>query len=170
MRPVMKLVSALLVSALLVACGGELEPLAGETNPPPAGGISPPPKSQPGATEPMADGCNTCTCSDNGEWACTTMSCREPQPEPTACEQGDTRNGSCTCVDGQWACADTDPGPAHECPPPATPDFDGAGHSCPAGVVWLRTTWGLCCSYANICAVPQDFGSWQTSGTEAECQ
>ncbi len=34
------------------------------------------------------DGCNTCSCGDNGDIACTEMACEEPSPEPTD-EPGD---------------------------------------------------------------------------------
>ena len=37
-----------------------------------------PGQCQPGETRPADDGCNTCTCEDDGSWACTEIGCVEP--------------------------------------------------------------------------------------------
>ncbi|MFN3199963.1 MAG: Kazal-type serine protease inhibitor domain-containing protein [Bradymonadia bacterium] len=77
----------------------------------------PEPACEAGTTRDADDGCNTCVCTDDGQWACTEMACidpeprPEPQPEP-ACEAGTTRDaddGCNTCVctdDGFWACTE----------------------------------------------------------------
>src|SRR5688572_13443522 len=55
-----------------------------------------------GATGKAPDGCNTCTCGDDGQWSCTEMACG-------ACQEGDTAPSpdgcnTCGCHGGQWAC------------------------------------------------------------------
>lgn len=55
-----------------------------------------------GEQKPAEDGCNTCTCDDNGNWACTKIAC------PTLCTPGDTTQqdcNSCSCNErGMWIC------------------------------------------------------------------
>ena len=56
-----------------------------------------------GETQPAADGCNTCTCTEDGSWACTELACHTP-----SCAPGDTSFdgcNNCTCnEDGLWLC------------------------------------------------------------------
>jgi Pacifastin inhibitor (LCMII) len=63
---------------------------------------------EPGDDKRAPDGCNTCTCSASGEWACTELGC-----EGTAggeCQDGDVLPPGpdncveCTCNDGMWQC------------------------------------------------------------------
>jgi hypothetical protein len=58
---------------------------------------------EPGDREPAGDGCNTCTCTDDGEWACTEIGCEctvgEMRPAGDDCN-------TCTCVGDGWACTD----------------------------------------------------------------
>ena len=87
-----------------------------------------------GETRPADDGCNTCTCTDAGEWACTERACASEcdsdddcirtgcsgqlcRPEPTAstCEFlphyacfGDPEVTSCGCRSGVCAWDPTD--------------------------------------------------------------
>ena len=65
-----------------------------------------------GERKPAEDGCNTCTCTEQG-WACTELGCVEHQPrlEPAAeCSPGETRQEECNqCVcndDGTWGCTE----------------------------------------------------------------
>jgi hypothetical protein len=61
----------------------------------------------PGDTEPAPDGCNTCTCQDDGSWACTEKACPPAcTGEQPPCEQPppgcDYQDGG--CVNGEWTC------------------------------------------------------------------
>jgi hypothetical protein len=58
---------------------------------------------QPGEMRPAGDGCNTCTCDDQGNWGCTLLGCAECVPgEMRAANDG---CNTCECVsDGTWAC------------------------------------------------------------------
>ncbi|MBI2394943.1 MAG: hypothetical protein HYV09_35565 [Deltaproteobacteria bacterium] len=52
--------------------------------------------------------CNTCTCGDDGLWACTTMGCLDAGGDG-GCMPGATKKlddcNSCTCMaNGEWAC------------------------------------------------------------------
>jgi hypothetical protein len=67
-----------------------------------ASGGGPSGECEPGDEMPAGDGCNTCTCEDDGTWACTLLGC-----EP--CEDGNVMPGElncgmCTCIDGGWSC------------------------------------------------------------------
>jgi hypothetical protein len=74
---------------------------------------------EPGDQRPAGDGCNTCTCQDDGaNWACTEIAC-------PACEAGDVTENfegcECECVDGSFVCPE-----ACECTPgDQMPDADG---------------------------------------------
>ena len=65
-----------------------------------------------GDTKPDADGCNTCTCNESGQWGCTEMDCGEARAKASAevCTKGDTKpahDGCNTCrceQDGTWSC------------------------------------------------------------------
>jgi Pacifastin inhibitor (LCMII)/Kazal-type serine protease inhibitor domain len=37
------------------------------------------PECKPGETKPAADGCNTCTCNETGQWLCTRTPCVPPE-------------------------------------------------------------------------------------------
>jgi hypothetical protein len=55
-----------------------------------------------GATKPADDGCNTCTCDDEGNWGCTELACG-------VCTDGATRPAGdgcndCLCQGGEWLC------------------------------------------------------------------
>lgn len=75
---------SLLVLALgLGACGGATTPAGSHKQPAP--GVA---CHEPGRVAPAEDGCNTCTCTEESEWACTergcdpgpTVECPEPLP------------------------------------------------------------------------------------------
>ena len=79
--------------------GSGNEPGAGSMNMPRAGSENQPDQCVPGSTR-TAD-CNTCTCTDEGTWACTDAACE--------CEAGDMREAddgcnTCSCFEGRWAC------------------------------------------------------------------
>ena len=60
----------------------------------------------PGDEKPAGDGCNTCSCTDDGTWACTEIGCGE-------CTDGAMRSAGdgcneCVCMEGTWACTQED--------------------------------------------------------------
>jgi hypothetical protein len=85
---------------------------------------------EPGTRMPADDGCNTCDCTEEGQWACTEIGCDQTQgtggadgdddgadggPPPGMCQPGDTWEDDCnTCScenDGQtWSCTALDCG------------------------------------------------------------
>ena len=76
----------------------------------------------PGTLRPAPDGCNTCTCTEEGEWACTDLACPAP-----LCEDGDNSCvaafNSCTC---SYVCLPggldlSDPCPERACPAVVVP-------------------------------------------------
>jgi hypothetical protein len=86
----------------LGACVG-VSAEVGSMNP---GGGGQGPECEAGATQPDEDGCNTCTCDDDGNWACTDLACN-------VCEEGATRPAGdgcneCVCTEGDWACTTVD--------------------------------------------------------------
>ncbi|MBR58125.1 MAG: hypothetical protein CMH54_08905 [Myxococcales bacterium] len=89
---------------------------------------NPPPNScEPGSSSPADDGCNTCICSDAGEWVCTA------QPCPADCTPGTTKPADdgcnvCTCVeDGEWVCTMQ---PCAPCEPGSTKDHADGCNTC----------------------------------------
>lgn len=140
-----------------IACGGTAEskdPSSSSTSVKPGNECPTLDKS-----EPAADGCNTCTCTENG-WACTEKACA------TSCSDGQTKTAddgcnTCSCYDGGWACtqkACIEP----SCPAPR--DLDGL---CAAVMAYARSPeTGACCEYGSPCAAPE---SWEIFYTEAEC-
>ena len=66
--------------------------------------------------ETMQRGCNTCQCSDSGQWMCTLRACVDVPlrdiggPSDTAmCQEGETKKvacNTCQCLDGSWACTE----------------------------------------------------------------
>jgi len=104
--------SYLIVALGLVACGGTTAPPAG-MHEQPAPGLA---CSELGATAPAEDGCNTCTCTEEG-WSCTLLFCAPDACESGATKQADDGCNSCTCTDdGTWACTEMACGE-----PPCTP-------------------------------------------------
>ncbi|MGB1015447.1 MAG: hypothetical protein ACPG4T_15025, partial [Nannocystaceae bacterium] len=72
----------------------------------------------PGEEMPAEDGCNTCVCSDEGEWGCTELGCEESESDAMCMpgEQMPAEDGcnTCTCLEGgEWACTEI----ACECTP-----------------------------------------------------
>src|SRR5688500_5746508 len=52
-----------------------------------------------GTTALAADGCNRCSCTEEGTWSCTELDC---PADPSSCEEGDTKYAddgcnTCTC-------------------------------------------------------------------------
>ncbi len=97
------------------------------------------PPCSPGEIRDADDGCNTCTCTDDGGWVCSEMPCR-----PSECEPGDIGGdcGECSCDDaGRWICADVD----CECSTGDTMiDECGTFCECSADWVWVCTPGELC--------------------------
>jgi hypothetical protein len=64
-----------------------------------------------GDTKPAEDGCNTCSCDENGNWGCTEMGCVE-EPVAEQCSEGDTKPAedgcnTCSCDEnGNWGCTE----------------------------------------------------------------
>jgi eight-cysteine-cluster-containing protein len=168
----------------LAGCGldaeGDTRPLQpanpGGTDQGATGDDDPPVRCRPGDSSLAADGCNTCTCSDAGTWACTDMAC-------AACAAGDPppvvdRCTACTCEDGRWACIPT-PCPPPPCEPGQTrPDDDGCNTcTCLGDGTWACTR--MACPApctpgderpsddgCNVCTCLDD-GSWAC--TEIAC-
>lgn len=66
------------------------------------GGLGDENQCEAGATKPAGDGCNTCTCDDEGNWGCTELTCGQ-------CSDGAMRAAvdgcnQCICTGGEWAC------------------------------------------------------------------
>ncbi len=142
------------------------------------------------------DGCNECSCTSDGSWACTDMAC------PPICTEGEMRAAGdgcneCTCMsDGSWSCtqqqcmgcgfldqAAPDPCTTCECLEDGTfvctavsdcesdcpaPQMPPDDTSCPAvtGVARNPMT-GSCCEYATACTAP---AGWEMFNTLDECQ
>ena len=128
---------------------------------------------EPGDSMPAGDGCNTCSCTDDGQWACTEIGCDPTQGAtdgqdsggtngfpPGMCEPGDqipADDGcnTCTCDDsGLWACTEIDCGSTGggECTPGDTmPAGDGC-NTCTCDDTGL---WGCseiaCPPQVNVC-------------------
>lgn len=111
----------------------------------------------PGDEMPADDGCNTCTCQDDGTWACTEIGC-EPTVGSTTiggeCTPGDEMldidecGNYCTCEpEGTWACSNIG------CEPMCEPgDTKPAGDGCNTCVCDDYGGWG--CSEKG-CEVPE---------------
>ena len=92
---------------------------------------------EPGDMVPAADGCNTCTCQDDGTLACTEIAC-DPDPDPGECEPGtsvpaDDGCNTCECLDdgtiGGCTEIDCDPDPG-DCEPGTTVPADDGCNTC----------------------------------------
>lgn len=111
---------------------------------------------EPGDT--MMQDCNTCSCTEDGQWACTDIGC-----DPTAGTSADSgadcdpatepqdECNTCSCVDGEWACT------AIGCDPTAGSSDTGTGVCDPAD----NPTNGC-----NTCECDEN-GEWAC--TEEEC-
>ena len=126
-----------------------------------------------GATKPDDDGCNTCTCDENG-WACTELGCVEAECTDGETKAADDGCNTCTCASGVWGgctelgCVDGDAAaespvqPAGECPAP-----QASAEMCAQVIVWSKSSDGKsCCQYATPCHAPKD---WKQFPSEAEC-
>ncbi len=97
----------------------------------------------PGEQMPAEDGCNTCTCTEGGSWACTEIACEsdtgmgmctpgETMPDPNSC-------GTCSCTeDAEWVCSAE---PCMECTPgEMMPSEDGCNTcTCTEEGAWACT-------------------------------
>lgn len=65
----------------------------------------------PGDSRPANDGCNTCVCTEGGDWACTEIGC---DPGPPECEPGATKTADDGCNEcvcdalEQWICGNSE--------------------------------------------------------------
>jgi len=125
----------LVVGGLVVsACGGATSgPQSSDTH-----AVSGQACAEPGATAPAMDGCNDCTCGDDG-WACTKRAC----PDTGACIDGETKGddcSSCSCLDGGWVCIDfaCNPDPGELC---TQDDVKDAGDGCNTCSCNSEGTW-----------------------------
>lgn len=114
------------VGLSLAACGGTTNPPSG-MHTQPAPGVA---CQSLGTTAPADDGCNTCTCTEDG-WACTLIACGDP-PACTAGETTDDGCNSCSCTgDGNWVCTEKDcAGPEVPCASGDTKDADDGCNTC----------------------------------------
>lgn len=98
----------------------------------------------PGAEMPAEDGCNTCVCTDGGEWSCTEIDCGGSSTGGGLCTPGEQKPAdddcnTCTCTEeGDWACTEIACG---ECTPGEVkpdPDPNSCGTcSCTPEGQWL---------------------------------
>ncbi|MBR57523.1 MAG: hypothetical protein CMH54_05615 [Myxococcales bacterium] len=119
-----------------------------------------------GDSFPAGDDCNSCSCTDSGEVACTLMAC------PTTCEyDGETyfagdsfpaTDGCNTCGcqnDGTVSCTEE---ACAECPPPVVTD-----EPCDEVIAHAKDPeTGLCCEYGTPCQAPE---GWLVFYTEEDC-
>jgi hypothetical protein len=127
---------------------------------------------EPGDQMMADDGCNTCSCTDDGQWACTALGCDPTQGAtdgadsggdgfpPGMCEPGDTMPAddgcnTCTCDDsGLWACTaiGCEPTGGGECTPGDTMPADDGCNTCTCGddSLWACTEIA-CAPQVNIC-------------------
>ena len=81
-----------------------------------------------GESFPSSDGCNTCTCSNDGEVGCTLMACVAPctyggvERDPGSTFPSEDGCNTCSCNDGQVSCTEL------ACPPP-TCTYAGETHA-----------------------------------------
>jgi hypothetical protein len=143
----MRYLSSLLSLGLfLVACGGTTaDPQASDML-----AVSGQACADPGMTATAMDGCNTCTCGEDG-WACTRQAC----PPGDVCEEGDSKASAdgcnaCGCVDGAWACTTVDCSEPADCAEGDTKTADDGCNkcSCSADGTWACTD--MACG--DICA------------------
>ena len=115
-----------------IACGddgGDMGGDAGEGGDAGDGGDA----CEPGDVRDADDGCNTCTCEDDGTWACTLLGCADDGGGE--CEPGDTMKAedecnTCECLEDEtWACTDL-ACPGAECKPGDTMDADDECNTC----------------------------------------
>jgi len=106
MQRISVLTTIIFAAAAFSACGSQSAPSASKTKAPVA-------ECSDGDTKPADDGCNTCTCDENGNWACTEMACVAPSDAGAEqCSAGDTKPAddgcnSCTCDEnGNWGCTE----------------------------------------------------------------
>ncbi len=116
-----------------------------------------------GEEAPSADGCNSCTCSKDGELVCTQIGCDPcPPDEIPLCAEMPAGEVGCylepMCGPGGWECVDNCPCAtliAPECPLP----FDGCFYDGPYcdGQQWVYGP-PLCpsCPKEILCEPPQD--------------
>lgn len=103
-----------------------------------------------GSTLPAEDGCNTCTCTASGTWACTLKGCGEP-----VCRVGEQKVApdgcnTCTCTDGNgWACTEKACGPEPVCVPGTTRPDDCNSCFCSEDGQWQCTL--IDCAPEPVC-------------------
>ncbi len=120
-----------------------------------------------GQTKLAEDGCNSCSCTAEGEWSCTAIDCAEPCQDGETQPAGDDCN-TCTCMDSRWTCtrkACDPPDLPGKCPEPREPDPDKV---CAQVIVVAKDPEsGACCTYGNACVAPE---GWQTYSNEEQCE
>lgn len=140
---------------IAVACGGvTTDPQASDTL-----AVSGQACSDPGMTATAMDGCNTCTCGDDG-WSCTELAC----PPGDACTDGETRDSAdgcnaCGCVDGAWACTTMDCSePVDSCAEGDTKTADDGCNKCECGADGTWACTDMACGDACVDGDTKDDG------------
>ncbi len=113
--------------------GDESETAAGDSG-------APGDACEPGETVPAADGCNTCSCDDDGTLACTEIAC-EPDCEPGSTVPAGDGCNTCLCnEDGSLSCTEIgcDPGSCED--GDEMPAGDGCNTCSCDGGDWICTT------------------------------
>lgn len=172
------LFTTLLVSALaglsLAACDLPNKDIGKETNGDDDAGVC-----EDGDTKPADDGCNTCVCDENGDWACTEIACADEDTDggddSGMCEPGDGMPApdgcnTCTCEDdGQWACTeiacDDGDDDGEVCEPDTTMPAPDGCNTCTCNEDGLWECTEIACSMLPLC--PDDFSTDPFEVTDA---
>ncbi|HMJ15799.1 MAG TPA: hypothetical protein VK524_30495 [Polyangiaceae bacterium] len=128
-------------------------------------------------TKTAADGCNSCTCNERGQWLCNSEICplRECIPADTA-GAGDSCS-QCLCNDaGRWMCTSlSDPCPV--CYPGQTKPGEGSCNTCTCSGAGQWTCTTLDCGDPTPCSMNQPCGASEycqfaprTCGSVGTCQ
>jgi hypothetical protein len=134
---------------LLAACGGSVVALDGGSDDAGAGDASPDVDGggvcTPGETHKID--CNTCTCMQNGQWACTGLACIDSGPGPMSDPGVVTCAGAPCKVPGNYCCDQAlVPTPStQKCVPDSTSACGGLRQACDEAAD---------CNSGDVCCVP----------------
>lgn len=155
-------IGGLALGASLGACDLDMKDLGDETETAGDDGATPGGQCEPGDQMMADDGCNTCSCGDDGVWACTELGCDPTQgpgddggdagDDGGQCQPGDEMPSSdgcntCSCDEtGNWACTDIACGETEggECTPGDMMPADDGCNTCTCGDdgIWACTLLG----------------------------